>query len=202
MGGGQRQGTAHAQGARRLRSGLWPFLRTASGLSPAVRIRRPRCGRRREPSRSLPGRKKNGLRPGLLPPSSGRPSRSAKGVLLGSDDEAKAYLNGKQVYKSPFRRRFFAARDAVRDLALNAGLNLLVFKVVNELLDWCQPRRLRNRWESVNFGPMKTFGQILESADQLPVDEQESLVHGVAAPRRRKAPSRTDRSGERSSTPI
>ena len=45
VGSGQRQGTAHAQGARRL-FGLWPFPRTASGLSPAVGIRRPRCGRR------------------------------------------------------------------------------------------------------------------------------------------------------------
>ena len=46
VGGGQRPRTAHAQGAQRSRLGLWPFPRTASGLSPAVRIGRPRCGRR------------------------------------------------------------------------------------------------------------------------------------------------------------
>ena len=44
---------------------------------------RPECGRRREPSRSLPGRKKNGRRLSLSPPggASGWPSRSAKGLL-------------------------------------------------------------------------------------------------------------------------
>jgi hypothetical protein len=30
--------------------------------------------------------------------------------------------------------------------------------------------------QSVNLDAMKTFGQILESADELPVDDQESLV--------------------------
>ena len=57
-------------------------------------------------------------------------------MLVGSDDEAKVYLNGKQVYRSPVPRGFVADQDTVPDLALNAGLNVLVFKVVNEASDW------------------------------------------------------------------
>ena len=38
------RGTAHAQGAQRSDLVVWPFPRTASGLSPAVGMRRPRCG--------------------------------------------------------------------------------------------------------------------------------------------------------------
>jgi hypothetical protein len=57
-------------------------------------------------------------------------------MLVGSDDEAKVYLNGKQVYKVPTARRFVAEQDRVPDIVLNAGLNVLVFKVVNETLDW------------------------------------------------------------------
>jgi len=57
-------------------------------------------------------------------------------MLVGSDDEAKVYLNGKQVYKAPFARPFVAEEDTVPDLTLSAGLNVLVFKVVNETLDW------------------------------------------------------------------
>ncbi len=53
-------------------------------------------------------------------------------MLVGSDDEAKVYLNGKQVHKSPFPCTFTADQDIVPDIALKAGLNVLVFKVVNE----------------------------------------------------------------------
>ena len=57
-------------------------------------------------------------------------------MLVGSDDEAKVYLNGKQVYTNAFPRPFYAEEDKVPDIALNAGLNVLVFKVVNETRDW------------------------------------------------------------------
>jgi len=46
------------------------------------------------------------------------------------------YLNGKQVHKYPFPRLFLDVEDIVTDVALNAGLNVLVFKVVNELGEW------------------------------------------------------------------
>ena len=55
---------------------------------------------------------------------------------MGSDDSAKVYLNGKLVHKAPFGRGFVADQDRVPDIALNAGLNVLVFKVVNEKEYW------------------------------------------------------------------
>ena len=57
-------------------------------------------------------------------------------MLVGSDDTAKVYLNGKQIHKYPFQRWLVADEDAVPDIALNTGLNVLVFKVVNGVLDW------------------------------------------------------------------
>jgi WD40 repeat protein len=57
-------------------------------------------------------------------------------MLVGSDDEAKVYLNGKQVHESPFPRSFVADQDIVPDIALKAGLNVLVFKVVHDFLEW------------------------------------------------------------------
>jgi hypothetical protein len=63
-------------------------------------------------------------------------------MLVGSDDEAKVYLNGQQVHKSPFPRGFTADQDTAPDITLKAGLNVLVFKVVNELGDWLGSIRL------------------------------------------------------------
>jgi serine/threonine protein kinase/WD40 repeat protein len=57
-------------------------------------------------------------------------------MLVGSDDQAKVYLNGKQVYRSYLGRPFSADQDTVLDITLNAGLNVLVFKVVNEKVSW------------------------------------------------------------------
>jgi hypothetical protein len=57
-------------------------------------------------------------------------------MLVGSDDEAKVYLNGKQIHQSAFGRGWVADQDTVPDITLNAGLNVLVFKVVNEIVDW------------------------------------------------------------------
>ena len=57
-------------------------------------------------------------------------------MLVGSDDEAKVYLNGEQVHKYPGVRSFVADQDMVPDITLSRGLNVLVFKVVNEGSDW------------------------------------------------------------------
>jgi hypothetical protein len=57
-------------------------------------------------------------------------------MLVGSDDEAKVYLNGRLIHKSPVGRGFLVDRDTVPNVALNAGLNVLVFKVVNEFVEW------------------------------------------------------------------
>jgi hypothetical protein len=63
-------------------------------------------------------------------------------MLMGSDDEAKVYLNEKEVHKSFFPREFLAEQDTVPNIALNAGLNVLVFKVVNEENNWRGSMRL------------------------------------------------------------
>ena len=55
---------------------------------------------------------------------------------MGSDDQAKVYLNGQQIHEHAFLRGFVADQDSVPDIALNAGLNVIVFKVVNEIGSW------------------------------------------------------------------
>jgi hypothetical protein len=57
-------------------------------------------------------------------------------MLVGSNDQSKVYLNGEQIHKYPFPRGFVADQDRVQGIVLNAGLNVLVFKVVNEMYDW------------------------------------------------------------------
>jgi WD40 repeat protein/serine/threonine protein kinase len=58
-------------------------------------------------------------------------------LLVGSDDESKVYLNGKEIYKSLETRIFDVdQQDTVANVTLNAGLNVLVFKVVNEEGGW------------------------------------------------------------------
>jgi len=57
-------------------------------------------------------------------------------MRVGCDDQSKVYLNGEQIYQSPVGRGFVADRDTVPQIALKRGLNVLVFKVVNEFVDW------------------------------------------------------------------
>jgi len=56
-------------------------------------------------------------------------------MKTGSDDQAKVYLNGKEVFK------FTEARAAEKDqdsteVTLQKGVNVIVVKVVNEKMDW------------------------------------------------------------------
>jgi hypothetical protein len=57
-------------------------------------------------------------------------------MLVGSDDTAKVYINGKLVYQYPFGRSFVADQDVVANIVLNSGLNIVVFKVVNGIFSW------------------------------------------------------------------
>jgi WD40 repeat protein len=57
-------------------------------------------------------------------------------MKVGSDDEAKIYLNEKEIYRSDAARVCVPDQDEVEGVELKAGLNVLVFKVVNEILDW------------------------------------------------------------------
>ncbi len=57
-------------------------------------------------------------------------------LMVGSDDQAKVYLNGKEVFRSLFRRGFLEDEDVVENLKLRSGRNVLIFKIVNGSADW------------------------------------------------------------------
>jgi WD40 repeat protein len=52
-------------------------------------------------------------------------------MRVGSDDLAKVYLNGQEVYRRERPRGFVPDQDEVKNLQLKTGLNVVVFKVVN-----------------------------------------------------------------------
>ncbi len=56
-------------------------------------------------------------------------------LKTGSDDQAMVYLNGKQVLKQDQARALDKDQDTT-EVALNKGVNVLVFKVINEKIDW------------------------------------------------------------------
>jgi hypothetical protein len=56
-------------------------------------------------------------------------------LKTGSDDQAMVYLNGKQILKQDQARAVDRDQDTT-DVTLQKGQNVLVFKVVNEKVDW------------------------------------------------------------------
>ena len=62
--------------------------------------------------------------------------RTGLRMEMGSDDQAKIYLNGKEIYRNVAAREFVPDQDVVAGVELKAGLNVLVFKVVNETEAW------------------------------------------------------------------
>jgi WD40 repeat protein len=65
-------------------------------------------------------------------------SDRARGDLwlqIGSDDLAKVYLNGREIYQCPVPRPL-ETLDTVGPVSLRQGTNVLVFKVVNETANW------------------------------------------------------------------
>lgn len=57
-------------------------------------------------------------------------------MKTGSDDQAKIYLNGKEIWKNAEARGLDKDQDTTEDVTLKSGVNTLVFKVVNEGMDW------------------------------------------------------------------
>jgi hypothetical protein len=57
-------------------------------------------------------------------------------MKTGSDDQAKVYVNGKEVFKNEEARPTEKDQDSTPNLALKKGVNVIVFKVVNEKMDW------------------------------------------------------------------
>jgi hypothetical protein len=65
-------------------------------------------------------------------------------LQVGSDDQAKVYLNGQEVYKYT-RVRPLATLDPSRSVTLRKGTNVLVLKVVNESGQWLGCARFVDR---------------------------------------------------------
>jgi hypothetical protein len=63
------------------------------------------------------------------------PEEMAVKMKTGSDDQAKVYLNGKEVFKMPEARAADKDQDTT-DVTLRKGVNVLVVKVVNEKMDF------------------------------------------------------------------
>jgi Tol biopolymer transport system component len=57
-------------------------------------------------------------------------------LKVGSEDESRVYLNGKLIQENLSTADFFADQDPAAGQELKAGLNVLVFKVVNEDFVW------------------------------------------------------------------
>jgi hypothetical protein len=57
-------------------------------------------------------------------------------LQVGSDDQARVYLNGREIYQFRLTRSLDETLDAVGPVRLERGINVLVFKVVNETERW------------------------------------------------------------------
>lgn len=57
-------------------------------------------------------------------------------LLIGSNDQAKVYVNGKEVLKFDQTRTVEKDSDKADKVALNKGVNTIVFKIINEKNDW------------------------------------------------------------------
>jgi hypothetical protein len=57
-------------------------------------------------------------------------------MKTGSDDQAKVYLNGKEIFKFEEPRSADKDQDSTPNITLKKGVNVIVFKVVNEKVDW------------------------------------------------------------------
>src|SRR5262249_11362062 len=65
-------------------------------------------------------------------------ARDGLWLQVGSDDQAEVYLNGRQIYQCRRPRSMASdmALDTVGPVALKQGINVFLFKVVNEVGDW------------------------------------------------------------------
>jgi WD40 repeat protein len=72
-------------------------------------------------------------------------ARAGLKLLIGSDDQAKIYLNGREIYRCGSARALHEDTDTVDDIILQPGVNVLVFKVLNESSEWKGCLRLVDR---------------------------------------------------------
>jgi hypothetical protein len=79
-------------------------------------------------------------------------------LKTGSDDQAKVYLNGKEVWKNEEARPADKDQDSTPDLTLAKGYNTIVFKIVNEKVDWAGCLRFTDK----EGNPVKKFKVMLK----------------------------------------
>jgi hypothetical protein len=79
-----------------------------------------------------------------------RAPEERKGVKLkiGSDDQAVVYLNGKEVVKNDVARALEKDQNTA-EVTLRKGVNVLVFKVVNEKIEWSGCARFTDKDDTV-----------------------------------------------------
>lgn len=80
---------------------------------------------------------------------------AAKGLSLkmGSDDQAMVWLNGKEVLKNVSARPLTKDEDSADNVTLEKGTNVIVFKVVNEKVDFSGSIRFLDK----NGKPFRNF---------------------------------------------
>jgi hypothetical protein len=68
-------------------------------------------------------------------------------LKIGSDDQSKVYLNGKQVLKNTENRGLEKDQDTSEPVEFKQGVNVIVFKVINEKADFSGCLRLVDKSE-------------------------------------------------------
>ena len=68
-------------------------------------------------------------------------ARDGLWLQIGSDDQAKVYLNGRKIYDCP-EPRPLEVLDTIGPVSLKSGTNVLLLKVVNETANWEGSARL------------------------------------------------------------
>jgi dipeptidyl aminopeptidase/acylaminoacyl peptidase len=66
-------------------------------------------------------------------------------LRVGSGDRVKVYLNEEQVQERRLPHAFLSDRDIAEGIHLRAGRNVLVFKTINEFVDWKGSVRLTDK---------------------------------------------------------
>jgi hypothetical protein len=66
-------------------------------------------------------------------------------LLIGSNDQAKVYVNGKELIKFTETRTIDKDSDKAEKVTLNKGVNVIVFKVINQENDWQACARFKDK---------------------------------------------------------
>jgi hypothetical protein len=74
-------------------------------------------------------------------------------LKMGSDDQAKVYINGKEILKNETPRPVDKDQDTADNVSLDKGANTIVFKIVNEKVDWAGCLRFTDK----NDNPVKNL---------------------------------------------